>query len=150
LFTVNELPEDENGLTLLLSNPRGIALLRETIRINLIDFVVIDTVSAAFYVENENDNSQVNQAIIQPVRKLARETGCAILLLHHFGKGADGPGNQPIAYRGRGASVFGANLPAIYALDNPQGKKNEDQRVTLRFAKVKRGEHRPDSVLLKP
>lgn len=150
LFVVNTLSEDKKGMTLFLSEPKGLKQLQETISTLKLQFVVIDTLTAAWIMKDENNNSVVNEAVIQPLRKIARDTRCSILLLHHFGKGSEGSSNSQPIYKARGASVFGANLPASFVLDSPQGKKDEDQRVTWRFGKVKRGEYRKDTVLLKP
>lgn len=100
-------------------------------------------------VTEENSSGAMNGEVIQPLRKLARDTGCSILLLHHIGKNNEGSGSsQPGLYAGRGSSALGCNVPAVYKLDSPQGRRDEDQRVTLRFAKCKRP-YREDAVMKK-
>lgn len=47
--------------------------------------LMIDTVSAVFRLENENDNSEVARAIAK-MRELARKSGAVIMPIHHFGK----------------------------------------------------------------
>jgi membrane protease YdiL (CAAX protease family) len=50
------------------------------------DLVVVDTISAAFAVKDENSNSEVASKIFKPLLRMARETKAAILAAHHVGK----------------------------------------------------------------
>lgn len=63
--------------------------------------VALDTVSAAFSIENENDNSEAAH-ICKTLGWIGAELGVAVIPIHHFGKNAD----QGL----RGASAWRANV----------------------------------------
>ena len=64
-----------------------------------IDFVIIDTISTFWCVDDENDAAKVKRALV-PLYKLTDDNGVALMLVHHFKK--DG-GNEGTASRGSGA-----------------------------------------------
>jgi hypothetical protein len=63
--------------------------------------VIIDTMSVAFSLENENDNAQV-AAVCKRLKRIEVETGAHIMGIHHGGK------NQEAG--ARGASAWRANV----------------------------------------
>ena len=63
--------------------------------------VIIDTMSVAFSLENENDNAQV-AAICKRLKRIEVETGAHTMGIHHAGK------NQEAG--ARGASAWRANV----------------------------------------
>jgi hypothetical protein len=102
-----------------------------------IDFLVVDTATAAFDIFNENDNSEVIRKALKPLRATAINLDCAILIIHHIGKlGTDGPNQGEGAYKGRGASSFGAFAASVF---NLAADSNEAERVTLSCDKRKDG-----------
>lgn len=124
-----------NDEPLTLSNEEHFSWLTRDIRDWRADLVVVDTISAAFNVKDENSNSEVAKVILKPLIRMARETQSAILAAHHVGKGSSEDGrSQERAYRGRGASAFGT-FPSL-VLDMVPDSTDRD-RVTLSLAKCK-------------
>ena len=71
-----------------------------------IDLLVIDTVAQAALLNDENSNSEVQNKIVTPMRRLVRHCDVAVLLLHHEGKGKTLKGENYTQYRARGASAL--------------------------------------------
>ena len=46
-----------------------------------IDLIVVDTMSAAFHLRDENDNAEVTRFVLKPLRNLARKLDAALLLI---------------------------------------------------------------------
>lgn len=89
--------------------PRLAALVRE----HHFDLVIIDTLTSAFQLKDENDNAEATR-IMRTIRKeLIEPYGCAVLLCHHLGKDPSGRG----IYRGRGASAFPAQADIVLNLE---------------------------------
>ena len=89
-----------------------------------IDFIVIDTITTFWPVENENDSAQVIRALV-PLYNFT-ENRIAVLLVHHFRKGG---GDQAQASRGSGA------LPGF--VDNiVEFTRKEDGMPTQRILKT--------------
>lgn len=99
-----------------------------------IDIVVIDTISAAFNIFNENDNAEVKRKIMAPLKELAETANCAVIAIHHIGKQRETEAKEQ-SYLGRGASAFGALSRTVYTLsrDNEKG----EGYVVLSQAKTK-------------
>src|SRR5690606_6931666 len=76
------------------------------------DLIVFDTQSKALGMEDENDNSEANRMAIL-LRRLARETGAAILLIHHTKKGDGGKK----VHKGRGASAIAGDVDVVANLE---------------------------------
>lgn len=76
------------------------------------DLIVFDTQSKALDLEDENDNAEANRAAAL-LRKLAKETGAAILLIHHTKKG---DGGRKV-YLGRGASALAGAVDIVSILE---------------------------------
>src|SRR5262245_53993590 len=68
----------------MLSKPEHIKWLIRQAKRHKVGLIVIDTYKASFEVE-ENDNDTVSQKVIEPLKKVMRETDCAVMLLHHCG-----------------------------------------------------------------
>lgn len=71
-----------------------------------IDLLVIDTVAQGALLNDENSNSEVQNKIVTPMRRLVRHCDVAVLLLHHEGKSKTMKGENYTQYRGRGASAL--------------------------------------------
>ena len=72
------------------------------------DLVVLDTQSRALAMEKENDNSEANH-VAGMLKRVAKESGCAILLIHHTTKSDEGKA----VYRGRGASAIAGLVDVV-------------------------------------
>jgi putative DNA primase/helicase len=106
-------------------------------RIKKIDLIVVDTLSAAFDLRNENDNAEVTRLALKPLRNLAQNVGASLIAVHHIGKSRSEGANQTEgAYKGRGASAFGAYATAVF---NLYADKSDTSLITLDCAKRKDG-----------
>jgi hypothetical protein len=76
------------------------------------DLVVLDTQSRALAMEKENDNSEANY-LAGMLKRVAKESGCAILLIHHSTKSDEGKA----VYRGRGASAIAGAVDVVVNVD---------------------------------
>ena len=76
------------------------------------DLVVLDTQSRALAMEKENDNAEANY-MAGLLKRIARDTGCAILLIHHSTKSDEGKA----VYRGRGASAIAGAVDVVVNVD---------------------------------
>lgn len=105
------------------------------------DFVFIDTVTSAFDIRNENDNSEVIKYVMNPLKRFARLTNAGVLTAHHIGKAKleNGETKEGV-HRGRGASAFADKSRTIFNLD-----KDGDDQVILSCPKLK-GEKFPDTI----
>jgi RecA-family ATPase len=76
------------------------------------DLCIIDPLSGAAILSNENDNASVNSVAIQ-LRRLAAETGTAIILVHHVSKQAQDTNDHQAA---RGGSALGAAARWVFTM----------------------------------
>lgn len=98
------------------------------------DLLIIDTISAAYDVCDENANSEVGARIMKPTGRMARELNAAILLAHHIGKAGSEEGNaKEKAHLMRGASAFSTFASLVVNLL----KGSTDDASILALAKVK-------------
>lgn len=134
--------EDEN---LNLSNTKHYDFVLEKARGAEIDLLIVDTCSSAFDIEDENSNAEVRREILMPLKRLAREARCHVLLAHHIGKASEDPTRRTEAvHLGRGASVFGGLSRAVFTL-TPERTLGPGY-VSLSCAKIKG--HRFEDTLL--
>lgn len=108
------------------------------------DVIIIDTVSAAFTIKQENDNGEVT-ALMKKLQRLAKNANAVVLFTHHIGKSGSEEGSASNShYRSRGASSFQGMSVAVIQLDE-KNSKGEKVR-TMKYAKVK--DKTPDEVIL--
>lgn len=125
--------EELDGEPLDLVNESHFELIKQNALSCKPDLIIVDTLSALMEIEDENDNAKVKKEVIKPLKKLAKLTNSAVLLLHHTGKYNEG--SSPVgAYKGRGASAFGALSRAVITLEKSKSNKN---RVDLSSPKSK-------------
>jgi hypothetical protein len=126
---------ETNDEPLSLSTDQHMARLTRDIRAWRADLIIVDTITAAFNVKDENSNSEVANVILKPLIRMARDTQAAIIAAHHVGKGGSEEGRtRERAYRGRGASAFGT-FPSL-VLDIVADSTDRD-RITLSMPKCK-------------
>lgn len=124
--------EDE---PLTLSNQQHFNFVVMQARAFKADIIVIDTLSAAFELRDENNNAEVATRALKPMIRLAREADAAVLFAHHIGKSNSEEGRAAEkAYRARGASAFGAFSSLVLNL-TPDAR--DLARVVLSLAKCK-------------
>ena len=109
--------EDTIGMTLAVENRDGIqqndallALMRDKIIENNIGLVIIDPFVSVHEV-NENSNSAI-QVVVAMLRRLARETGAAIHVVHHVRKG-NGDDATIDSVRGAGSLIGAARAARV-------------------------------------
>lgn len=131
---------EERPLT--LSNPRHLEIVEAEARRVKADVIILDTLTAAFEVENENDNAEAAR-VMKKLTALALRLNCVVVFLHHIGKAKQEEGQTVHAvHRARGASAYSGFSHAIFSL-LPDPILRE--RNTLECAKVK-GERFEDTV----
>lgn len=97
------------------------------------DIIFIDTISQSFVISNENDNSEVKERVMKPLKRLATLVNSAVLAAHHIGKAkAEEGSTREGSHRGRGASAFADQSRVIFNLE-----KGSDQNVILSCPKLK-------------
>lgn len=106
---------------LCLSRPSHFEMIVELARKIGADLVVVDTAASAFELVDENSNAEVTRKIMKPLKRLAIEANCAVVFTHHIGKSNETQSAEA-AYRGRGASAFGALSRATWNLERDQTK----------------------------
>jgi hypothetical protein len=123
-----------NGSPLNLSKPDHFKRVVALANSHRADLVVIDTAASAFELQDENSNAEVTRRVLNPLKQLARECNCAVIFTHHMGKATETQTGEG-AYRGRGASAFGALSRTIFTLERDAKKGLE--YIVLNCAKVK-------------
>lgn len=98
-----------------------------------VEMIIVDNVSSAFDLNDENNNAEVTKKVIKPLLKLAYSSNCATVFVHHFGKGSDGDS----VYAGRGASAFMSLSKTVY---NLEGDVSKGETVKVICAKRKSGD----------
>jgi len=125
---------DAHGEEFSFSNPIHMALAIEKLAEWSPDLILVDTISTGFQIQNENDNAQVRQHIMAPLRRLARAAISGCLATHHIGKPRGEEGDvREASFRGRGASSLADMSRLILNLE----KDSIDDTVILTCAKVK-------------
>ena len=99
------------------------------------DLIIVDTLAALFDLGNENDNAEIKQRVMSPLKQLAKVSNSVVWLQHHIGKQGEDALAAVNAYRGRGASNLGALSRVVVALTTPD--KKERERVQLSVVKAK-------------
>jgi len=97
--------KDENELAELISDLRQInAWFQQEFGLPLC-LTIIDTMSAAFALENENDNAEVAR-ICKCLKRIGEETGAHALGIHHAGKNQDAGARGASAWRDNVDNMF--------------------------------------------
>lgn len=107
----------------LRSPGETIPVLTEFVARQGIGLVVMDTLSRWWSIEDENDNVQVTRAL-DPLLRLAHETGVTVLLVHHARK--PGPGDRSPAHAVRGASALVASVDQALVLSRDKTRRRLD------------------------
>jgi len=127
-----------------LSNKKHFDQVKRFLKYHQPDIAIFDTISALFTLYSENDNAEVVRKVIRPLKELAVAGNCAIWASHHIGKAGESDDAEK-AYRGRGASSFGANVRGVINLTKE--KTRGDGYVKLELGKSKGNQFEP--VILK-
>ena len=101
----------------------SIADLRRDCLSHKLKLVVLDTLSRAWAVKDENDAAEVNRAM-QFFLDLAHETGTTILIIHHNRK-SGGEGGKEV----RGSSALVAAVDVAISLKRVEGAARNTRRI---------------------
>jgi AAA domain/DnaB-like helicase N terminal domain len=132
-----------DNLPLSLSNPKHFAIIETDARRVGADVVIVDTITAGFDLDNENDNAECTR-VMKRLIHLAQRLNAVVIFLHHIGKAKQEEGQTPHnVHRSRGGSAFsGASTAIVNLLPDPKA----DDVITVECAKVK-GEKFEDRLL---
>lgn len=122
------------GDLLNLSLPAHFDRVRGWARLNEIDLLVVDNLSAAFSLLSENDNAEVKRRIIDPLKRMAVDCNCAVLIIHHKGRTSESDFKDGV-YMGRGASNLANLSRTVFTLTKDEQKG--PGYVVLRMEKSK-------------
>lgn len=103
-----------------------VELLPGLVKKHRLDLLIIDTASLFFGVKREEDNAEVNEKVVKPLKELTRE-GVAVILVHHNSKGAR---ERSRVYRSRGASALPAGCDVVMSLENTADEDTLKLEVT--------------------
>lgn len=101
---------------------------------NNIEFIIVDNVSAAYDLNDENSNAEVTKKVIKPLLKMAYTGNAAFLFAHHYGKGKQSEIEAAGVHAGRGASALQALSRTVI---NMFGDVSKGEPVTVECAKRK-------------
>lgn len=149
LFANNALifcdERDDDDRDLSLSDAEHLRQLTQRLRDFNVDLIIVDTISKAFRTTNENDNSEVIDRVMRPLRRLAQDCNAALIGLHHVGKSRSEEGQiREASHKGRGASAFADQSRIVLNLSRDNVERNS---VVLSCAKLKGPKF--DNVLLR-
>ena len=126
-------PPEMNGQPFIVSEPPAQKYLAELLKRERYDLCVIDTLGQATYLNDENSNSEIQKKVVTPFRRIANFSGCAILAIHHEGKGDNkSEGEHSAQFRTRGASalVSGARWQLSMIPTKPEVKGRVRAKLT--------------------
>ncbi len=123
-----------DGEPLDLTKPKHFEHIKRFIQYHKPDIVIIDTITSLFSIYNENDNAEIVRKVIRPLKALAIAGDCAVWASHHIGKAGESEETEG-AYRGRGASAFGANVRGVITLRKEKALGDGYVRLCLEKSK---------------
>lgn len=100
---------------------------------NGVEFIIVDNVSAAYDINDENSNAEVTKKIIKPLLKMAYKGNCAFLFAHHYGKAKNELETAGV-HAGRGASALQSLSRTVI---NMFGDVSKGEPVNIECAKRK-------------
>ena len=100
---------------------------------NNVEFIIVDNVSAAYDINDENSNAEVTKKIIKPLLKMAYKGNCAFLFAHHYGKSKNELETAGV-HAGRGASALQSLSRTVI---NMFGDVSKGEPVNIECAKRK-------------
>jgi replicative DNA helicase len=116
---------------LQLTDHQTVASMYNAIRKERIGLVVIDSLRAALGAGLDENDSRV-AAVLTPWAELARDTGIALLIVHHFRKIKESESPRASVDRLRGSGAIAAVARVILALDKPDAEED-----TVRVSVIK-------------
>lgn len=99
--------------------------------------LILDTLSMS-HTGDENKTSEM-AAVVGNAQRLARSTGCAVLLLHHAAKSAVLNGQMDMQQAARGATALVDNIRCAFFMQSMTDDEAKAMSVSDRFAYVRYG-----------
>ncbi|HEX8734998.1 MAG TPA: AAA family ATPase [Pyrinomonadaceae bacterium] len=119
---------------LSLSNSFHLYSITQRLKSFAPDLIIVDTISSAFQIRDENNNAEVRRFITRPLKTLAKDCNAGVIASHHIGKGKAEEGQtKEASHKGRGASSFADMSRLVLNLE----KESVENRVILSCAKIK-------------
>jgi predicted ATP-dependent serine protease len=109
----------------LKNDPATRKILGKFIEENEIGFVMVDTLSTFWDVDDENSNAKV-MAQVKPLLDMVRKTGASICLIHHTGKSGGSRGREI-----RGASALFGVVDFAITLDFQKGSPGPKRQLKI-------------------
>ncbi len=124
---------------------RHFNLAHSIIKEHLSEVIVIDNISSAFTLNDENNNAEVTGKVVKPLFKLAQTSGAAVVFAHHIGKMSEISRDE--VYLGRGASALACLAKTVF---NLHGRVDTGETVDICCVKRKNGHNYKRSFHLDP
>ncbi len=129
---------------LSLSNTFHLAQITNRLKSFAPDLIIVDTISSAFQIRNENDNAEVRTFVMRILKRLAKDCNAGVIAAHHIGKAKSEEGAvREASHKGRGASSF-ADMSRIVL--NLEKDAADPKSAILSCPKVK-GQKFADTIL---
>src|SRR6185295_5732492 len=110
-----------------VATPQGQSVLIEAIRESKAKLTVLDTISHVHKAE-ENSSSEM-KTVMSSLAKIARDTSCAIIYVHHSNKGK-GDSAQSAIYKGRGSSAIVAAADVVLDWGRPENNITKCEMIS--------------------
>jgi hypothetical protein len=120
----------------MLDDLEALAGVRQTIMQRGVYFVIVDSLRSALPAGVDENSSSV-AALLTPWADMARDTGAALWVVHHFNRPRQGEGrNASLLDRVRGSTAIPALGRIVLTIDHPQVEtREEDPTMRLSVAK---------------
>jgi hypothetical protein len=112
---------------------------------NASEVIVIDNISSAFSLKDENNNAEVTGKIVKPLCRLAQISGAVVIFAHHIGKVNETLRDD--VYLGRGASTLACLAKTVF---NLRGRVDLGENVEICCVKRKNGHNYKRILSLNP
>ncbi len=109
---------------------------RSLIKAYAIEVIVIDNISSAFSLHDENSNAEVTRKVVKPLLKLASSSGATVVFAHHIGKANES--SKEDVYLSRGASTLSCLAKTVF---NLRGRIDLNEMAEIACVKRKNGQN---------
>jgi putative DNA primase/helicase len=100
-----------------------VGLLAETVKTNNIKLIVVDTFSAFAPIGTDANAAQSVRSVLDPLARLARQTGAAVVLVAHLRKSGQGEGEAMDAIAGSAQMTAGVRVACILEHGQTEGER---------------------------
>jgi AAA domain-containing protein/bifunctional DNA primase/polymerase-like protein len=132
----------KRGKIVPLSFPQSAEPLRAWILTAGLEFVVVDPITSFLGEDVKSYNDASVRTALGPLGEIARETGCAILLVRHLNKSGD----MKAMYRGGGSIAFSALARSVMITGVMPDSQPDDRKFAMAQVKCNNAEMMPVSL----